>query len=133
MKDTQEEPLDHNRENRRRSSRVPIDMLVTYWVDIQDRTQSYKVKSLNLSEEGIFIIIDTPLALGTEVLLRFSLPRSGDTLTVRGEVKWMRHQSAAEEGPAGKGIRFKDLAPESKRLLKEFIRNTKSPVREEND
>jgi len=106
---------------RRKSSRVSIDMLVTYWVDTQDRTESYSVSSLNLSEEGIFVLIDTPLAIGTGVLLRFQLPDSGEPLVLDGEVAWVRRQDESGRGPAGKAIRFKKPAPESRRVLREFI------------
>jgi uncharacterized protein (TIGR02266 family) len=129
--DSQEDAGQDRDGERRRSLRISIDMLVTYWVDVQDRTESYKVKSLNLSEQGIFIRIETPLALGTEVLLRFRLPGSSDALSVKGEVVWVRNRPEDEDEPAGKGIRFKDLDPESSRSLKAFLEKTRPPAREE--
>ena len=133
MKDSREkeEFIKNEGGERRRNLRISINMLVTYWVDIQDRTESYEVKSLNLGEEGIFVTIETPLALGTEVLLRFILPGSPVPMNVKGEVVWIRnhHETAGE--PAGKGIRFKDLNTQNKKLLNEYITKTRNRFLEE--
>lgn len=121
IEDSREGPLELVDEERRRVSRVPIEVLVTYWVDIQGRTEPYEVKSLDLSEDGIFLMIETPLALGTDVLLQFCLPGSPDPLRVGGEIVWVRNRGDSSGGPAGKGIRFKDLEPDSRRRLRSHI------------
>lgn len=96
-------------------------MLVTYQVDVQFRTESYQVRSFNLSEEGILVQLDTPLALGTDIHLRFRLPGTEQDLSLEGKVVWLRTDGIHGEGRGGKGIEFKNVDPETRRILQDYV------------
>ncbi len=110
---------------KRRNLRASINMLVTYWVDLQGRTEGYAAESLDLSEDGIFIQLDTPLALGTEVLLQFRLPGTERDIRVEGLVIWARNRQMANKELPGKGIEFKNIDGKTKQLLHEYIKGWK--------
>ncbi len=63
--------------------------------------------SSNLSKGGLFIESDPPLAVGTDLLLRFNVPDSGP-IEVRGHVAWIR-PTPSEGKPAGMGVEFEHL------------------------
>ena len=107
---------------RRKSHRIPIHMLITYWVDNRGRAETYKVESINLSEAGIFIQLETPLALGTEVFLHFQLPQTRQDIAVQGKVVWTRDYKEAENSLPGKGIKFLNMDRETSDIFKEYLR-----------
>jgi uncharacterized protein (TIGR02266 family) len=89
--------------------------------------------SENLSEGGLFVQTQNPLAIGTTIRVEFTLPTSGDTFTVVGEVRWVRLPDAvredhnnygaadAEAGTPGIGIRFTEMTPETSAAITKFI------------
>ena len=107
---------------RRQYVRVPLVVDVSYWVNTQERGDSYTVKALDVSEEGIFLKTDTPLGIGSEVRLRFHLPGGGEMISVKGTVVWSdAGLQDGGKGVAGKGIRFFDYDGECRMRLHEFI------------
>lgn len=66
----------------------------------------------NISRSGVFIKSKTPLPVGTKVNLRFTLIMD-DIETIEGTGEVVR----VESDPAGMGISFQELAPESHELL----------------
>jgi type IV pilus assembly protein PilZ len=64
----------------------------------------------NLSKGGLFIETDKPLSIGTELVLRFSIPTSANTepIEVPGTVAWVR-PVPSEGKPAGMGVEFEGL------------------------
>ena len=74
-----------------------------------------------MSAYGTFIQLNTPLALGTEVILQFRLPGVEQEVSVHGEVVWIRsHEDAVEDLP-GKGVKFIDMDSRTKQLLQTYI------------
>jgi type IV pilus assembly protein PilZ len=61
----------------------------------------------NLSKGGLFIETERPLAAGTDLMLRFSIPDHGP-IEVRGLVAWIR-PAAVDGKPAGMGVEFEHL------------------------
>jgi len=99
-------------------------MNVTYWVDEQPRAERYSVRSLDLSEDGIFIKVDTPLGLGTGVMLQFQLPGTDHELCIRGMVAWVGHAKRDPREPSerfGKGIQFLDVEKGARAILQEYL------------
>lgn len=81
--------------------------------------QNYAV---DLSQSGIFIETPDPLPIGTEVVLKFSLPRQGASLLVKGKVARTAPPSQPPEGAgSGMGIRFTNLSSEDSAKIKEFV------------
>lgn len=63
--------------------------------------------STNLSKGGMFVETDTPLPVGTELTLHFSVPGE-PPIDVRGIVAWVQAWSTTEHRK-GMGIRFEQL------------------------
>lgn len=61
----------------------------------------------NLSKGGLFIETDRPTPIGTELVLRFSIPGVGP-IEVRGSVVWIRPDTVDGKRP-GMGVEFEQL------------------------
>jgi uncharacterized protein (TIGR02266 family) len=61
----------------------------------------------NLSKGGLFIETLRPLTIGTELLLKFSIPGQG-AIEVRGVVAWTR-TTVVDGKPTGMGVEFEQL------------------------
>jgi len=70
---------------------------------------------LNLSEGGLFLLTDQPLAVGRE--LRLELPLADRMIRVAGKVV---HATATEEW-AGNGIQLTSLATSDSSALHDFL------------
>ena len=70
----------------------------------------------NVSGTGAFVRTDTPLAIGTEVNLRFSVVLDG-VETIEGVGVVVR----IADDPRGMGVAFKQLHGYSKRLMEKLI------------
>lgn len=66
---------------------------------------------LNLCKGGIFIATNRPLAPGTELLLRFTLPDPPHPISVQGRVKWMTGMEKDSDAIPGMGVQFLNLDP----------------------
>ena len=62
----------------------------------------------NLSRGGVFVPCPDPLPVGTQLQLELTVPGDEVPTCLEGEVRWVR-QFDATEGPAGMGIKFRDL------------------------
>jgi hypothetical protein len=70
----------------------------------------------NVSGSGAFVRTDSPLPIGTEVDLKFSVVLDG-VETVEGVGVVVR----VETNPAGMGVAFKELRGYSKRLMEKLL------------
>lgn len=93
---------------KRRHSRKPVSM----WAQI-DGALRHPV--LNLSEGGLFLLCETPLAVGRELHLELPLPER--TIHAAGRVV---HATATDEW-SGNGIELTGIAPEDSAALKSFL------------
>jgi type IV pilus assembly protein PilZ len=76
----------------------------------------------NISEMGIFIRTNEPLAVGTELRLRFHVDES-DPLVLDGEVTWINpYKTTGENLNPGMGVRFKDLTPAGREQVVALVR-----------
>ncbi len=98
-----------------RVDRVPALLMVCYY----SNDQLLSDYSANLSKNGIFIVTQKPLGVGTTVNLELRLP-TGVTLRVRGTVA---HSSTEKRGdlPAGMGIQFQHYEGASQTELALYI------------
>ena len=85
---------------RRKSKCLPVRFSL-------DRAISRGV-TVNLSAEGMFVGVASPVDGGRSLLLHLDL--DGHTIPLRGLVMWNRG-CAEQEGPAGMGIRLSDPTP----------------------
>ncbi len=106
----------------RRFPRVGLQVIVSYWVADQERSEPYQVESLDISEGGIFLRTDMPLGIGTAVSLQCLLPDQDRPISIEGKVVWERGRDQ-EDGRlvAGKGIRFFSISKSDRMVLREFV------------
>ena len=73
----------------------------------------------DISESGIFLETQTPLAVGTVLELDFKFPDSEDTVIIKGEV--IRIVIDSDEFN-GMGIKFIDLEDKYKKMINSFVK-----------
>src|SRR5512143_600666 len=104
---------------RRRSPRAPLVVRIAYsTVDAL-----FSEFTRNINEGGLFIETENPPPTDTRVALQFKLPGSDVPLQARGRVAWV--QSAGEDGPAGMGVEFENLAHDARDRIDELVRGLK--------
>ncbi len=62
----------------------------------------------NLSRGGVFVPSSDPLPAGTHLQIELTVPGEDATTLLDAEVRWVR-QFDASEGPAGMGLKFRDV------------------------
>ena len=83
---------------------------------------SYQHYTVDVSQSGMFVETLSPLPLGTELGLRFGLPRQGAPVLVKGRVvRTVPPGQASEGNPCGMGIRFTNLSSEDSDKIREFV------------
>jgi uncharacterized protein (TIGR02266 family) len=118
---------------RRRSHRAEVIVRVDYST-VDEIFQEF---TCDINEGGMFIETEAPRALGTEVLLRFSLPGTEKIIETIGTV--VRVTDGSDGAPRGMGIEFEDLQDEARAYIDQLIRSLRSssrpvePVRQERD
>ncbi len=112
---------------KRSSLRIPLSVGVTYWVDQQERVETYDVESINIGEGGILLKTALPLGIGTRVKLEFSLPGVAEMYRFNGEVVWSGSvRKKGETTVTGKGIKFLDPDPLLRKQLVELLKKEPS-------
>ena len=100
----------------RKKERAPICVLV----EQPGQAQEYFDKSIDVSENGIFVETESPKAKGTEVTVRFALPGS-PVITANGRVARVKKKSLlAPSTTAGMGIEFLELDEQTRSVLRKF-------------
>jgi uncharacterized protein (TIGR02266 family) len=77
--------------------------------------------SANLSKGGMFLITRTPLKEGTDLNLRFSLPKEKKRIDVGAVVVWVREQADELNLPPGMGIRFVRINKDDQEHIANFV------------
>jgi hypothetical protein len=96
--------------DRRQAPRLTINK---QFASFDDFVEEYVT---NVSGSGAFIRTDSPLPVGTEVDLKFSVVLDG-VETIEGVGVVVR----VETNPAGMGVAFKELGGYSKRLMEKLL------------
>lgn len=73
----------------------------------------------NLSKGGLFIETEKPLLVGTELVLRFTIPDVGP-IEVRGSVAWVRPEPMEGKSP-GMGVEFEHLDARHGQVIDEIV------------
>jgi uncharacterized protein (TIGR02266 family) len=88
-------------------------------VSLESEHNFYTGLSSNLSEGGLFVATETPLPLGTRLLVRFALEGAGSPIDAVGEVCWLRPRS--RDFPMGFGMRFLEISAEALARVATFV------------
>jgi len=76
----------------------------------------------NISEMGIFIRSDNPLAIGTMLQMRFA-PDGQEPLELKGEVTWVNPvRPFGENLNPGMGVHFRELSSEMRERVVSLVR-----------
>jgi len=103
---------------KRKAPRAPLRISA----DCFQGERSCQNYTVDLSQSGLFIETPDPLPFGTEIVLKFSLPRQGAPLLVKGKVVRTAPPSHPPEGASsGMGIRFTNLSSEDSDKIKAFV------------
>jgi|GEM_PF-1465636 len=105
--------MSYGGEERRQFARIPLSARVT----VMDGGNTVYLFTKDLSFGGAGLISDTPLAIGTAVMLEFSI--EGVSRLVKVEGKVVRHFSTPEKGF---GVRFTAFKSHSKKRLQKAIK-----------
>jgi uncharacterized protein (TIGR02266 family) len=97
-------------------------VLIRALVDYESRDTFLYDYSRDLSQGGLFICTESPLEVGKEIKLKFSLPDVERVFEVAGEVRWVNEED--REGILkGMGVQFKNLSADDRMLLQEYVEN----------
>ena len=104
-------------EERRRALRAELDVEV----GLEGDNRFYTGKTGDISAGGLFVGTDTPLMVGTELILSFVLP-DGYRVATEATVAWVRApRYRPGEMPSGMGVRFENLDSKDERALTHFL------------
>jgi uncharacterized protein (TIGR02266 family) len=101
------------------SRRVPLATKVQFKFDrFSGFISEY---SANISPTGMYIVSETPEPVGRILDLEFRLGDGFEIITGQGEVVWSRSVPEGPSRPPGMGIRFMELSPGSKDLIRRIV------------
>ncbi len=106
----------------RSSQRVPIQLLVDY----QSNGNYLFDFCRDLGTGGVFIETNSPLDLGADVNLTFTLPDSKETVDAKGKVIWVQPEVPGKKLSPGMGIQFDNFSSDQRVALESFIERLQS-------
>ena len=93
---------------------------VALGVDFSHADCAGTAKTLNLSQDGMFIVTEKPPEIGTHITLHFALPDS-DPVESTARVVWIRGPGDEHPYPAGMAVKFVELPPEARVAIAAFV------------
>jgi type IV pilus assembly protein PilZ len=122
-------PPSSEHSEKRSSGRIEV----AWAVDCETDDTFLYASITNISDMGIFVRTETPLAVGTFLRLRFAPRDTGDEFMMMGRVQWVNPvKPDGENINPGMGIMFLGLGLEERERLVELIRTiayVREPVR----
>jgi len=90
-------------------------------VGLEGNNRFYTGITGDISAGGLFVATDTPLLVGTPLVLSFVLP-DGYRIATASSVAWVRApRYRPDELPAGMGVKFEVLSDTDRRALEHFL------------
>lgn len=105
--------------DRRGSQRVPVEM----WVEEVGDTHRVFRRAGNLSLGGLHLDKTIPIAVGTHIRLRFTLPNDAEPVAVEGDVV-----SVDNDQELGMGVKFRALSAEAASRIEHYLQRTLTPI-----
>ena len=91
-------------------------------VTVTSESNFYTGFTQDISEGGVFVATPDLLPIGAMVEFELALGGGKGTVTVRGEVRWVRELSEYNpDAPPGFGVRFTNLHPKVADIINAFI------------
>ena len=104
---------------RRKGQRLPLRVPVH--VEYHPAAKPLGLATANLSEGGVFIPTDSPLAVSTRVTLTFRLPALDSNIQATGTVVRANSQPTDAGEPAGMAVEFLEYGKLGWKLLRRLI------------
>lgn len=83
---------------------------------------------------GLFIESFTPLAVGTKLLMEFTLPESPtEWLSAKGVIAWVCPKADQYTFSPGMGVRFSDIATETRNRVLSLVHSVKGPPQSDSE
>lgn len=102
---------------RRRALRAELEVEI----GLEGDNRFYTGTTGDISTGGLFVATDTPLIVGTELVLSFVLP-DGYRVAADATVAWVRApRYRPDELPAGMGVRFEAITQVDRRAVEHFL------------
>ena len=103
--------------------RVSLTAKVRYLASDGSQIES---RATGVGGGGLFIESITPVAIGTELTVSFSLPdRSAEWLEAKGKVAWVCPKADQYTFFPGMGVRFTTVTPDTQARMLEFVNSLK--------
>jgi len=114
------EDNDDNPTVERSSKRLKSELRVYYGPSQQTILSGF---SVDLSTGGLYLQTEYPLVVDDVLMLIFSLPGQGKSVSCKARVAWSNSESDSrkQELPPGVGLQFVDLPLEDLMLISTFI------------
>jgi uncharacterized protein (TIGR02266 family) len=100
-------------------------------INLASGSNFYSGLTDDISAGGVFVATQTPLAIGAEVELEFSLPDGGAPIRVGGVVRWLRERKGSAGPDPGMGIKFESLDGTSRARIETFVALRRSELFED--
>lgn len=100
-------------------ARLRVALLRRAVLGVGDEEESLLAVDLGL--RGVFVERREPLAVGTRVRLRFTLPGNERPITALGRVAWSHAPGLETRLPPGLGIEFEALDDDDRRRVRAFL------------
>jgi len=110
-------------QNSDQNQRLKTVLNVYFGAEKQLELTSFTSVSIDLSCGGLYLQTSTPLNVGEDILLRFSLPDTTNAITCKATVAWANEQDTPchPKFPTGVGVRFVDLSTNNRNAIYRFL------------
>ena len=104
----------------------------TLQVPIQIETEgaSHFALTENICTGGLFVATSHPGQVGSQILLKFRLPRNRRVVCVDAEIRWVRTtpRASLRHGARGMGVQFRNVSLDAGTSVQEFLRTSSSTI-----
>jgi len=116
-------PIRRDRYEVRKSFGRDVELVWTEWDEPID------LPARDLSPGGVFVHTGLPLPLGAELVVSLTIPLFAKEISVFGQVvRVCLPRRRQDFGPAGMGIRFLDIAPLERLIVRDALRGVPPPL-----
>ena len=113
----------------RSEPRISLSIRVKYHTP--EGTQ-FESRAGGIGGGGLFIESFTPLAVGTKLAMEFTLPESpGEWLSAKGVIAWVCPKADQYTFSPGMGVRFSDIAAETRNRVLSLVHSVKGISQDE--
>lgn len=104
---------------KRLSQRIPVMLKVDYQIGSKTKTGF----SANMSVSGLFMNVNEPVEIGSQIRMQFLLPGISTPISLTGMVIRSNNPNQSGDGTLpGVGIQFSEIAKTTREVLNTFLR-----------